>query len=69
MLTIVYGFRLLMFIFDLSSGLGPMDPGPVSSDVLHSGTSFRSYRLELGIILFVLYLNITLCLFNMLVVF
>jgi len=34
-LTIVYGFRLLMFIFDFSSGLGHMDPGPVSSDVLH----------------------------------
>jgi len=67
-LTIVYDFRLLMFIFDHSSGLGHMDLGPVNSDVLHSQTEHKFAYIDLSQVSFYLH-YITLCLFNILVVF
>jgi len=47
-LTIVYGFTLLMFIFDFSSVLGLMDAGPVSSDVLHLQAEHRFAHTDLS---------------------
>ena len=54
-LTIVYGFKLLMFIFDLSSGLGHMDPRPVNSDFLHLQVEHRSAHIDLSRVSFYLH--------------
>ena len=55
LLTIIYGFRLLMFIFDLSSCLRLMDLEPVSFDVLHLQVEHRFAHIDLSRVSFYLH--------------
>jgi len=54
-LTIVYDFRLLIFIFNLSSVLELMDPGPVSSDNLYLQAEHRFALIDLSRVSFYLH--------------
>ena len=49
----------MIFIFDLSSSLGPMDPGPVSSDILHLQEEHLSAHVDLSRVSF--YVHYLIC--------